>query len=52
MSFELVTLLLLRGIQMEAMSEMGWLIGSVKHAVWARSLHFLYLTLLSISKNS
>jgi hypothetical protein len=28
----------------------GWLIGLVKHAIWADSLYFLYLPLLSFAK--
>jgi hypothetical protein len=47
---QLVTLLLIRGIRMGEMSKLGWLIGLVKHTVWANSFHFLYLLLLSISK--
>jgi hypothetical protein len=47
---ELVTSLLIRGIQMGEISKVGWLIGLVKHAMWAYSLYFLYLLLLSISK--
>jgi hypothetical protein len=40
---ELVTSLLIRGILLGEMSEMGWLIGLDKHAIWADSLYFLYL---------
>jgi ABC-type Fe3+-siderophore transport system permease subunit len=47
---ELATSLLIRRIQMEEMSQLGWLIGLVEHATWADSLYFLYLLLLSISK--
>jgi hypothetical protein len=47
---ELETSLLVRGIQLGEMSKLGWLIGLVKHAVWADSLYFLCLLLLSISK--
>jgi hypothetical protein len=47
---ELVTSLLIRGIQMGEMSKLGWMIGLVKHATWVDSLYFLYLPLLSISK--
>jgi hypothetical protein len=47
---ELVTSLVTRGIQMGEMSKMGWLIGLVKHAIWADALYFLYLLLLSISR--
>jgi hypothetical protein len=43
--------LLIRGIQMGEMFKLGWLIGLVKHAICADSVHFLYLLLLSISKN-
>jgi hypothetical protein len=44
---ELATSLLIRGIQMEEMARLGWLIGLVKHATLTDSL---YLLLLSISK--
>jgi ABC-type Fe3+-siderophore transport system permease subunit len=44
---EMVTSLLIRGIQMGEMSKLGWLIGLVKHATWT---DFLYLLLFSISK--
>ena len=27
--------MLMRGIQIEEMSKLGWLIGLVKHAIWA-----------------
>jgi hypothetical protein len=37
---ELVTSLLIRGIQMGEMSKLGWLIGFLKHTIWADSLHF------------
>jgi hypothetical protein len=47
---ELVTSLLIRGIQMGEMSELGWMIGLVKHAIWADSLQYLHLLLLSTSK--
>jgi membrane protein CcdC involved in cytochrome C biogenesis len=47
---ELVTSLLIRGVQMGEMSKLGWLIGFVMHAIWADSFYFLYLRLLSISK--
>jgi hypothetical protein len=47
---ELQTSLLMRGIQMGGMSKLAWLIGLVEHAIWADSLYFLYLLLLSISK--
>jgi hypothetical protein len=40
---ELVASLLIRGIQMGETSKLGWLVGLVKHAIWADSLHFLYL---------
>jgi hypothetical protein len=46
---ELETSLLLRKIQMGEMSKLGWLIGLVKHAIWAAFLYFLYLLFL-ISK--
>jgi hypothetical protein len=35
---ELVTSLLLKGIQMGKMFRLGWLIGLVEHAIWADSL--------------
>jgi hypothetical protein len=47
---ELETSLLMRGIQIVEMSKLGWLIGLVMHAIWADSLYFLNLLLLSISK--
>jgi hypothetical protein len=46
----LLTSLLIRGIQVGERYKLGWLIGLVKHAIWADSLHFLYLLLQSISK--
>jgi hypothetical protein len=46
---ELETSLLMREIQMGEMFKLGWLIGLVNHAIWANSLYFLYLLLLSIS---
>jgi hypothetical protein len=48
--YELLTSLLIRGIQMGVMSKLGWLIGLVDHAIWADSFYFLYLLLCSISK--
>jgi hypothetical protein len=39
---ELVTSLLIKGIQMGGMSKQGWLIGLIKHAIWADSLYFVY----------
>jgi hypothetical protein len=47
---ELVTSLLIRGIQMGEMSRLGWLIGLIKRAIWANSLYILYLLLLSVPK--
>jgi hypothetical protein len=35
---------------MGEVSKFCWLIGQVKHAIWANSLYFLYLLLLSIPK--
>jgi hypothetical protein len=35
---------------MEEISKLDWLIGLVKHAIWADSLYFLYLQILSISE--
>jgi hypothetical protein len=49
---ELETSLLRRGIRIGEMSKLGWLIALVKHGIWADSLYFLYLLLLSISKIS
>jgi hypothetical protein len=40
---ELVTSLLIRGIQMGEISKLVWLTGLVEHAIWADSLYFLYL---------
>jgi hypothetical protein len=48
---ELETSMLMRGVQIGEMSKLGWLIGLVKHAIWADSLYFLYLLLLSVPKN-
>jgi hypothetical protein len=42
---ELVTSLLIRGTLMEEMSKLGWLIRSVKHAIYVDSFYFLYLLL-------
>jgi hypothetical protein len=47
---ELVTPLLIRGIQIGEMSNFIWLIILVKHAIWADFLYFIYLLLLSFSK--
>jgi hypothetical protein len=47
---KLVTSLLIRRIQMREMSKLDWLTGLIKHAIWADSLYFLYLLLLSIYK--
>jgi hypothetical protein len=33
----------MRGIQIADMPKLGWLIVLVEHAIWADSLHFLYL---------
>jgi hypothetical protein len=35
---------------MGEISKLGWLMGLIEHAMWANSLYFLYLLLLSISK--
>jgi hypothetical protein len=40
---ELVTSMLIRGIQTGEISKLGWLIGLVKNAIWVDSLYFLYL---------
>jgi hypothetical protein len=34
-----VTSLLIRGIQMEELSKLGWLIRLVKHSIWSNSMH-------------
>jgi hypothetical protein len=47
---DLVTSSTIRGIQMGEISRLGWLIGVFKHSIWAYSLYFLCLLLLSISK--
>jgi hypothetical protein len=47
---ELVTPLFIWGIQIGEMSNLDWPIELVKHAMWANSLYFLYLLLLSVSK--
>jgi hypothetical protein len=47
---ELVISLLIRRIQMGGMSRLGLLIRLVEHAIWADSLYFLYLLLLSVSE--
>jgi hypothetical protein len=46
---EMLTSLLMRGIQMGEMFKLVWLIGLVKHTIRAESLYFLCLLLLSIS---
>jgi hypothetical protein len=43
---ELLTLLLIRGIQMAEMSELGWLIRLVKHAIQANFSYFPHLLVL------
>jgi hypothetical protein len=40
-----------KGIQMEEMSKLSWLMGVVRNATWANSLYFLYLLLLSFPKS-
>jgi hypothetical protein len=48
---KLETSLLMRRIQIGEMSKLGWMIGLVKHAIWADSFVFcIYLLLFSISK--
>jgi hypothetical protein len=47
---ELQTPLLTRGIQIGEMPKLDWLIGLLKYSIWADSLYFLYLLLLSIYK--
>jgi hypothetical protein len=49
-SCEMLTSLLIRQFQMGEMSELGRLVELVKHAIWADSLYFLYLLLLSVSQ--
>jgi hypothetical protein len=34
---------------MGEISKLGWLVGLVEHAMWADSLYFVYLLLLSTS---
>jgi hypothetical protein len=48
--FDLLTSSLIKGIHMGEISKLGWLMGLIEHAMWAGSLYFLYLMLLSISK--
>jgi hypothetical protein len=50
LSCELLTSLLIRAIHMGEISELGWLIALVKHAVLGDSLYFLYWPLLLIYK--
>jgi hypothetical protein len=47
---ELETSLLMRGIQIGEMFRLVWLIGVLKYVIWADSLYFLYLLVLSVSK--
>jgi hypothetical protein len=47
-TYFLETLLLMREIHIKELSELGWLIGLIKHAIWADSLYFLYLLLISV----
>jgi hypothetical protein len=47
---ELVTSLLMKGIQMGGMLRLGSLTGLLKHATWTDFLYFLYPLLLSIPK--
>jgi hypothetical protein len=47
---ELLTSLLIKGVQMGGMSKQVWLICLVKHAIWANTLYFLHLLLLPIPK--
>jgi hypothetical protein len=42
----LETSLLMRGIHIGEMSKLDWLIGLIKHTIWADSLYFLHLLLL------
>jgi hypothetical protein len=47
---ELLISLLIRELHIGEISRLSWLIGLVKHVMWADSSYFLYLLLLSISK--
>jgi hypothetical protein len=47
---DFVTSSLMKRIQMWEISKLGWLMGFVEHAIWADSLYFLNLLLLSTSK--
>jgi hypothetical protein len=48
--YEPATSSLIRGIQMGQMSKLRWLIGFFTNAIWAESLYFLSLLLLSFCK--
>jgi hypothetical protein len=50
--YYLLTSFLIRGIQVCETSKLGWLIGLVKHAMWAAFLYFLCLLLLSVCRIS
>jgi hypothetical protein len=47
----MLTSLLIRGMHVGEISKLGWMIRLVKYAIWAETLHFLYLLLLSISES-
>jgi hypothetical protein len=48
---KLLISLLIKGIQMGEMFKLGWMIGLVKHALWADSLHFLYYCYFQFPKS-
>jgi hypothetical protein len=39
---------MLRAIEISEMSKLGCLIGLINHAIWADSLHLLYLLVVSV----
>jgi hypothetical protein len=47
---ELVTSLLIRGIQMGERSILRWLIGLVKHAIWAEPPPFFESTMMTLGR--
>jgi hypothetical protein len=51
LTFWLANLFANQGLHKGEISKLGWLIGFVKHAMWADSFYFLYLLSLSISQN-
>jgi hypothetical protein len=50
LSREMLTSLLIKWVQMGELSKLGRLVGLVKHVIWAYSLYFLYMLLLSVTK--